>query len=155
MSSLPPRPGADPRWQEVDDEPSLGDLERKLNTRSWVGAIAAVLALAAGIVAIAIALDARDNSVDSGDIRRLQREISRVAETTTDSGDAEATQQAIDALSGRLDEIADALEGIDAADSATAERLDAIDAALEDLAERITTLEQEPAPEPDPLDEGT
>lgn len=121
-----------------DQPTSVEILERRLSTRTMVGAVAAVLALAAAIVAIVLALDARDNSASSADLRRVERQLSSVA---ADAGGASEAQRGIDALSSRLDAVEDAVDGTASGDEELQGQLDVVENDIEDLRQQISELE--------------
>lgn len=80
----------------------LADIDRKLGTRTYAGAAAVVLATAAAIVAIVLAIDARDNSAGQADVERLETQISEVARR---AGAAQSTGQDLSSLESRITEL--------------------------------------------------
>lgn len=133
----PPSPPTGERDPE-GERAWLAQLDRKVGTRTYAGAAAIVLALAAGIVAIVLAVDARDNSATKGDLNRLERELTGVAEQ---AGEADEAQESIDSLSGRLDELEDQVGGLSTADSETNDRLGVIEDDIEALRQQISDLD--------------
>ena len=53
----------------------MAQLDRKLGLRTYVILAASLLALACSIVAVLLALDARDNAASADDVARLEQEI--------------------------------------------------------------------------------
>lgn len=128
--SQPTDPDAQRAWLEAVD--------RKLSTRTYIGAAAAVLALAAAIVAIVLSLDASNNSASKGDVKSLQQEIGVVAKDASGATDA---QENIDSLSGRVDTLQDSVDGASSSDEETQKRLDVIEDDIEDLRQQVSDLE--------------
>lgn len=116
----------------------LATLDRRLSTRTWIGAAAAVIALAAGIVAIVLALDASNNSASKGDLNRIERELGVVAE---DASGATEAQESIDALSGRVDSLEDQISGATSADDDAQQRLKVLEDDIEDLRQQLSDLD--------------
>ena len=100
LGERPPPLRARPIEEELDGIRAwLADIDRKLGTRTYAGAAAVVLALAAAIVALVLAIDARDNSAGQGDVERLETQISEVAER---AGAAQSTGQDVSSLESRI-----------------------------------------------------
>ena len=69
-------PGVGPQTTGLPPAPTspaahAADLERQIRKRSWIAAIAIVIALAAAGVALYLAIDTRDNSATKKDLKEL------------------------------------------------------------------------------------
>lgn len=115
----------------------LAQLDRKVGVRTYAGAAALILALAAAIVAIVLAVDARDNSATDADLSRVEKALGGVADDASAFGDA---QRDIDALSGRVDSLEDEISGLSGADSDAQGRLDVVEDDIEDLRQEISDI---------------
>ena len=82
----------------------LGQVERRLGVRTYIGAALAVVALAAGGVAIYLALDTRDDAATEADIQDLREELTGVRETASEAArqDVEQLTQTIERLENRI-----------------------------------------------------
>lgn len=130
-------PDADtPSATEAEGE-DLARLERKLGVRTYAGAAAVILALAAAIVAIVLAIDARDNSATKSELNRVERALGGVADDASSFADA---QENIDALSERVDSLEDELGTLATADKDAQGRVDVIEDDIEDLRQEISDL---------------
>ena len=83
-------------------DPRLERLERRVSIRTLALGAAVVLALAAGIVGVVLALQAKDESATKAEVRALRDQVEAVQQET-----AKATEQNVATLNDRLD----ALEG--------------------------------------------
>lgn len=115
----------------------IARLERKLGVRTYAGAAAVILALAAAIVAVVLAIDARDNSATDADLSRVERALGGVADDASSFADA---QEDIDALSGRVDALEDELGALASADRDVQGRVDVVEDDIEDLRQEIAGL---------------
>lgn len=134
-------PEAEPAARQADPEGNrawLTQLDRRVSTRTWAGGAALVLALAAAIVAIVLAVDARENSASEGDVKRLERQLAEVAETAGATADVE---QSVDSLATRLNEVEDQLGGLSSAESGLENQLEVIEDDIEDLRQQISGLD--------------
>jgi len=147
MEGTPPNtgsydePGPASGSYEQTPDPDAGrleQLERKLGTRTWAGAVLLVLALAAAIVALVIALDARDNAATKDEVDQVSEQLSGLAEDASKAGDL---QKSLDALSGRLDSLEDEVAGLSGSGSDTDDRLGVVEDDIEDLRGQISDLQ--------------
>ena len=129
VAAAPPDPEQQREW--------LAQLDRKVGIRTYAGAAALILALAAAIVAIVLAVDARDNSATDADLSRVEKALGGVADDASAFGDA---QEDIDALSSRVDSLEDEINGLSEADSDAQGRLDVVEDDIEDLRQEISDL---------------
>ncbi len=150
MEGTPPHPTGEPRPAGARDRLAgarrpggptarIAQVDRKLGTRTWAGAVLLVLALAAAIVALVIALDARDNSATKDEVDQVSEQLSGIAEDASEAGDL---QKSVDALSGRLDSLEDEVAGLGGADSDADQRLGVVEDDIEDLRQQISDLER-------------
>lgn len=124
---------------EDADEQLRGRLERvdhKLGVRSYAGGLAIVIALAGAIVAIVLALGARDESATKNQLQSLKTEVLQAA------GEAnKATDKKVESLSGQVDAISGSIDELRSTESATASQVDGIQGDLDDLKGQISDLE--------------
>lgn len=129
----------------LDEEAGLrawiAQLDRKLGIRSYAGAAAVILALAAAIVAIVLAIDARDNSADKGDLTRVE---SRIGDLSAQAGEAESAQDDLDSLDGRIVDLESQLSGLSSGDADLESRISVIEDDIEDLRGQISDLGSDP-----------
>lgn len=116
----------------------VAQLDRKLGTRSYAGAAVVILSLAAAIVAIVLAIDARDNSAAEGDLARVE---SRVNEISDSAEAAEAASSDVDALESRISGLEGKIDGLSAGSADVEERISVIEDDIEDLRGQISDLE--------------
>lgn len=126
--------------EPTDEQASLEQVDRKLTTRTYIGAAAAVMALAAAIVALVLALDARENSASKADVKRLERQLTGV---TADATSAEDIQDSIDSLSGRIDALQDSVDSAAAGNEELEQRLGVVEDDIEDLRQQLSDLESQ------------
>jgi septal ring factor EnvC (AmiA/AmiB activator) len=124
----------------TDERAWLEQVDRKLTTRTYIGAAAAVMALAAAIVALVLALDARDNSASKADVKRLEQQLTGV---TADATSAEDIQDSIDSLSGRIDALQDSVDSAAAGNEELEQRLGVVEDDIEDLRQQLSDLESQ------------
>jgi len=135
----PPERGSEPT-EPRDQQAWLAQLDRRLSTRTYIGAAAAVMALAAAIVALVLAIDASDNSATKGDVKRLEQELAVVAE---DAGSAADVQDSIDSLSGRIDALQDSVDSAAGSNDQLQKRLGVVEDDIEDLRRQLSDLESQ------------
>jgi uncharacterized protein HemX len=116
----------------------LAQIERKLGIRTYAGAALLVIALAAAIVALVMALDARDNSASKTELSRLADDLGSVQEQA--SG-AESAQQDVDSLSSRVSAAEDRLDQIEGAGGDASSQIKVLQDDVEDLRQQIADLE--------------
>lgn len=135
----PPEPGPEPIAPR-DPQAWLAQLDRKLSTRTYIGAAAAVMALAAAIVALVLAIDASENSATNGDVKRLEQELGVVAE---DAGSAADVQDSIDSLSARIDALQDSVDSSVSSNDQLQKRVGVVEDDIEDLRRQLSDLESQ------------
>lgn len=122
----------------TEEESWIAQLDRKVSTRTYAGGVALILALAAGIVAIVLALDARDSSAKPGDIRKLEQEISKVSKAAEDDG---GIADSLSSVSGRIDSVEDQLGDLSSTDTENQDRIEVLEDDIEDLRQQLSDLE--------------
>lgn len=133
-------PPAEPGSRPADPESNrawLTKLDRKVGTRTYAGAAALVLALATAIVAVVLAVDARENSAGKGEVSRLEQQVASLTESAEATADAE---EDIDALSARLDSVEDELGALSSSSDRVEKQLEVIEDDIEDLRRQISDL---------------
>jgi len=117
----------------------LAGVERKLSIRSYaIGAIA-VLGLAAGIVAIVLAMGAEEDAATKADLQDVREQLAAVEETASQAAQ-EDVQSLTQRISGLEDEIAAATQG----DESAEQKLTVIEDDIQDLRDQIADLEASP-----------
>ena len=141
-----PATGAEPAALPRDGEEGLrawiAQVDRKLGIRSYAGTAAVILALAAAIVAIVLAIDARDNSANNGDLTRVEN---RVGDLAARAGEADAVQGDLDSLDGRVADLESQLSGLSSGDADVESRISVVEDDIEDLRGQISDLGSNPA----------
>lgn len=117
----------------------LADLDRRLGTRTYAGAAAVVLSLAASIVAIVLAIDARDNSAGIDDLARVESQLSA---SVTQAG--ETALQEVNELSSRLSTLEDRVDEIATAGDGAIQRIRVVEDDIDDLRQQISNLAATP-----------
>lgn len=118
----------------------IAQLDRKLSTRSYAGGAALILALAAAIVAIVMAIDARDNSASKDELVQIRQELSALEELENRN---EQLSTEVTDLGTRLDGVESEVGAAGDADKAVEDRLGIVEDDIEDLREQISTLESD------------
>lgn len=115
----------------------IAQLDRRLGIRTWVGAVALVLALAAGIVGVVLAIDARDESATKADARALSEQIDAVQKEASSTAQRTVAQlnERVDALEQRMNTIA---SGQRTSDS----KLSVVEDDINELRSQIAALER-------------
>ena len=116
----------------------IAQLDRKLSTRSYAGGAALILALAAAIVAIVMAVDARDNSASKDELTQIRQELSALEELENRN---EQLSTEVTDLGTRLDGVESQVGAASDADKGIEDRLGVVEDDIEDLREQISTLE--------------
>ena len=124
---------------QLAPEERLAKLERRLTVRSLALGAAVVLALAAGIVAVVLALEAKDDSATKSEVRSLRDQVEAVqqeAAKATEQNVADITER-LDALEGRVNTIA--------GDQRTSEsELSVVQDDIDELRDQISELQSAP-----------
>jgi septal ring factor EnvC (AmiA/AmiB activator) len=115
----------------------VAQLDRKLQTRFYALAAAVVLALAAGIVAVVLALGVQDDSATKGELQELRDQV----DNATKSASAAAEDDVAD-LDDRLAEIESQLESLSSDQSTTNKEVSVVQDDIADLRDQIDAVEQ-------------
>jgi len=115
----------------------LTDLDRRLGTRTYAGAAAMVLSLAASIVAIVLAIDARDNSAGVDDLTRVE---SQLLTLTAESAVGRTALDAVNELASRLSTLEDRVDELAAIGDGSAKRITVVEDDIDDLRQQISDL---------------
>lgn len=121
----------------AEDRDRLGQIDRKLATRTYAGAALAILALAAGIVAVVLAIDARDNSATNAELDQVQEQLGGVAAQASD----DSTQRSVDALSERVDSLSGEIDAASSGEKNIDQRLSVVEDDIEELRNDISDLD--------------
>lgn len=136
--ATPRTAGAQPATGSDEARAQLEQLNRKVSTRTYAGGAALVLALAAAIIGIVLAVDARDNSASQSEVKRLEQQLAKVAEQ---AGASEQAQEGVDSLGGQIDSLEGEVSGLTSTDREIEKRLDVIEDDIEDLRQQISDLD--------------
>jgi hypothetical protein len=79
----------------------IGEVERKLDVRTRVFLVLAVIAVGGAAAGVYLGLDARDNEVSKGDLQTMQREL----EERLGAADVTALEADVIALEAEVDEL--------------------------------------------------
>ena len=115
----------------------VAQLDRKLSTRFYALGAAAVLALAAGIVAVVLALGVQDDSATKAQLTELRDQVDNATKSASD-----AAQDDLAELDARLAEVETQIEQIEGAQSASTRELSVVQDDIADLREQIDAVEQ-------------
>ncbi len=142
MEATPPdRPPVEPATSSQaaveSPETRLERLERRLGVRSFAGAAAVILALAAGIVGVVLALSAKDESATKGEVRSLASQLESVQREA-----AQAAEEDVASLIDRLDALEGRLNTIASGQRTGESELSVVQDDIEDLRDQISDLER-------------
>jgi chromosome segregation ATPase len=115
----------------------VAQLDRKLQTRLYALAAAAVLALAAGIVAVVLALGVQDDSATKAELQELRDQVDSATRSASD-----AAQDEVAELDERVAEIETQLESLRSDQGATNREISVVQDDIADLREQIDAVEQ-------------
>jgi polyhydroxyalkanoate synthesis regulator phasin len=115
----------------------VAQLDRKLGVRTYVGLAVVILALATSVVAIVLAIDARDNSARNQDLNELSDQVA-AANTA-----AQTTEDDLTALEARVQALEDGTAGTTGTGSTSglAKRLQAVESDIAELQSQIQALQ--------------
>lgn len=115
----------------------VAQLDRKLQTRFFALAAAAVLALAAGIVAVVLALGVQNDSATKSELAELRDQVDNATKSASD-----AAQDDVADLDDRLSEIESQIESLASGQTATDKELSVVQDDIADLRDQIDSVEQ-------------
>ena len=116
----------------------LAQIDRRLGTRTYAGAAALVLATAVAIVAIILAIDARDNTAAEDDLNRVESQLEIVS---GQAATAETSLADIGDLQNRLSTLEDEIVEIQSFADTDRSRVDVIEDDLADLRQEVSALD--------------
>jgi uncharacterized protein HemX len=120
----------------------VAQIDRRLGVRSIAGAVAIVLALAAGIVGVVLARDAKDHSATKAEVASLRDQVSastKEASQATQDTIAEL-RDSIDALDSRVATIASGQRTSDSELEVAKSDIDELRGQISDLENQVNSL---------------
>jgi septal ring factor EnvC (AmiA/AmiB activator) len=123
----------------VSVEERLARLERRLTVRTLALGAAAVLALAAGIVAVVLALGAKDDSATKTEVRSLRDQVEAVQQEA-----AKATEQNVATITDRLDALEGRVNTIAGSQRTTESELEVLQGDIDELRDQVSDLQSAP-----------
>ena len=115
----------------------VAQLDRKLSTRFYALAAAAVLALAAGIVAVVLALAVQDDSATKAELSELRDQVDSATRSASNAAEDDVAE-----LDDRVSEIEAQIEAIRSDQGSTSRELSVVQDDVEDLRDQIDAVEQ-------------
>ena len=115
----------------------VAQLDRKLQTRFFALAAAAVLALAAGIVAVVLALGVQDDSATKAELQGLRDQVDNATKSASD-----AAQDDVADLDERLAEIESQIESLASDQGSTSKEISVLQDDIADVRDQIDAVEQ-------------
>lgn len=128
---------ADPNEKLEGVHAWVAQLDRKLQTRFYALAAAAVLALAAGIVAVVLALGVQDDSATKAQLQELRDQVDNATKSASD-----AAQDDVADLDDRLAEIESKIESLSNGQSTSNREISVVQDDIADLRDQIDSVEQ-------------
>jgi hypothetical protein len=142
----PPSPGtplapgaaqpADPRQEIEALRAWVDDVDRRLKVRTYAGMVIAVLALAAGIVALILAMQAKDDSATKSDVQDVREQVATLEEAA-----GQVTDEDLDAVTDRLSALEDQIGTLTDDKNSTEQRISVIQDDIQDLRDQLADLE--------------
>jgi uncharacterized protein HemX len=125
----------------------LAQVDRRLGIRSLAGALAIVLALAAGIVGVILAKNAQDESATKTEVKSLSEQVSANTEeaTQTFKDQLSALSDRLDALEGRVSSVASSQRTSDAELKVAQDDIDELRGQITDLETKVDAAAQSAA----------
>jgi septal ring factor EnvC (AmiA/AmiB activator) len=130
-----PQP-ATPAQQIEELRAGLDDAERRLKVRTYAAMVVAVLGLAAGIVALILAMQAKDDAATESDLQDVREQIASLEEAA-----GQVTEEDLDTVTNRVSELEDEIETLREDKSSTQQRISVIEDDIQDLRDQIADLE--------------
>ena len=115
----------------------VAQLDRKLQTRFLALGAASVLALAAGIVAVVLALGVQDDSATKSDLTELRDQVDEASRSASSAAEDDLSD-----FEDRLGEIESQLEGLRSDQSATDRELSVVQDDIADLRDQVDAAQQ-------------
>jgi hypothetical protein len=136
----PIQPGAahpaDPRQEIEALRAWVDDVDRRLKVRTYAGMAIAVLALAAGIVALILAMQAKDESATKSELQDIREQVATVEESA-----GQVTDEDLDAVTERVSAIEDQIGTLTDDKNATEQQISVVKDDIQDLRDQIADLE--------------
>jgi septal ring factor EnvC (AmiA/AmiB activator) len=114
----------------------IGQLERKLNVRTWLALAVGAVALAAAIVAIVLVQGTKEDSATDADVQNLREELTGVEQTA-----AQAAEEDVRSLSSRLSTLEDQVSKLQGDQRTTDDELSVVKDDIDDLRTEISDLD--------------
>jgi septal ring factor EnvC (AmiA/AmiB activator) len=114
----------------------LGQVDRKLGLRTYLGAAVTVLALAAGGAAIVLSLEAKEDAATDADVQNLREELTGVEQTA-----AEAAQEDVQTLNESLADVESQISRLEGEQRSQKNELSVVQDDIQDLRNQISDLE--------------
>jgi vacuolar-type H+-ATPase subunit I/STV1 len=135
-----PQPGAaqptDPRQEVEALRAWVDDVDRRLKVRTYAGMVIAVLALAAGIVALIIAMQTKDDSATESELQDVREQVASLEESA-----GQVTDEDLDAVTERVSALEDRIGALTEDRSSTEQQISVIEDDIQDLRDQIADLE--------------
>ena len=140
----------DPDSAGADRRPArwVAQLDRRLGIRSIAGGLALVLALAAGIVGVVLAMDAKDESATKTEVKSLSERVSANTEEATQAvkDELQTLTDRLDALEGRVSTVASSQRTADSEIKVAQDDIDELRGQITDLETQIDAAARPPRP---------
>jgi uncharacterized protein HemX len=141
----PPPTGSQPpvRPESVEEQLDglrawIAQIDRKLGIRTVALGAAVVLALAAGIVGVVLAKDAKDNGATKAEVKSLRDQVSASNEEVS-----EVTENTIAEVSDRIDAVEERVSALASSQRTSQSELEVAQDDIEELRDQITDLQNE------------
>jgi uncharacterized protein HemX len=122
------KPSADPHERLDGLRAWLAQVDRKVGVRSYAGGAALVLALAAGIVGVVLALQAKDDSATKEEVRALRQEIGTIGDQA-----AAAAEEGVQSLTEQLESLESRVSQMQSSARTTERELEVVQDDIDDL----------------------
>jgi len=116
----------------------VAQLDRRLGIRSVALGLAVVIALAAGIVGVVLATDAKDQSATKEEVKSLRDQVN-----ASNQEASQATEDTINEINDRIDALESRVSTIASSQRTSDSELDVAKDDIEELRGQITDLENE------------
>jgi predicted nucleic acid-binding Zn-ribbon protein len=131
------RPQPAPAAQQIEElRARLDDAERRLKVRTYAAMVVAVLGLAAGIVALILAMQAKDDAATESDLQDVREQIASLEEAAGQVSEEDLTR-----VTDRVSALEDEIEILSEDRSSTRQRISVIEDDIQDLRDQIADLE--------------
>jgi septal ring factor EnvC (AmiA/AmiB activator) len=114
----------------------MDDLDRRLKIRTYAAMVVAVLGLAAGIVALILAMQAKDDSATKSEVQDVREEIASLEESA-----GQVTEEDLDTVTQRISALEDQIGTLTDDRRSTEQRISVIQDDIQDVRDQIADLE--------------